>query len=87
MNQFEKITIQDAFGKDKEYELITTIVNEKTNTKYIVYKDLDDNGEDIDLYISRIDIDNDKEIISEIEDETEWNHVCQVLDDMFNNEG
>ena len=81
----ETITITDSNGKDIEYELVTVIENEKTNIKYLVYKDLVDNedSDDIDLYISRVIIENGEEIIEEIEDENEWQQVAKVLDDMF----
>lgn len=85
MSKQETITITNNDGKDIEYELVTTIENENTNIRYIVYKDLidDDTSDDIDLYISRIVTEDGKEIIEEIEDETEWNHVAKVLDDML----
>ena len=84
MNKRETITITNEKGEDIDYELVTTIINEKTNIKYIVYKDLDDNGEeDIELYISRVVTENGEEVIEEIDDEEEWNHVSQVLDDML----
>lgn len=81
----ETITITDSNGKDIEYELVTVIENEKTNIKYLVYKDLvdDEDSDDIDLYISRVIIENGEEIIEEIEDENEWQQVAKVLDDMF----
>ncbi len=85
MSKQETITITNSDGKDVEYELVTTIENENTNIRYIVYKDLidDDTSDDIDLYISRVSIEDGKEIIEEIEDETEWNNVAKVLDDML----
>lgn len=85
MTKQETITITNSDGEDIEYELVTTIENEATNVHYIVYKDLldDDSSEDIDLYISRVVIENDKEIIEEITDEEEWNNVAKVLDDML----
>lgn len=81
----ETITITDSNGKDIEYELVTVIENEKTNIKYLVYKDLidDEDSDDVDLYISRVIIENGEEIIEEIEDENEWQQVAKVLDDMF----
>lgn len=81
----ETITITDSNGKDIEYELVTVIENEKTNIKYLVYKDLidDEDSDDVDLYISRVVIENGEEIIEEIEDENEWQQVAKVLDDMF----
>ncbi len=81
----EKITITNSNGEDIEYELVTTIENEKTNIKYLVYKDLidDESSDDIDLYISRVIKENGEEIIEEIEDEQEWKNVAKVLDDMF----
>ncbi len=81
----EKITITNSNGEDIEYELVTTIENEKTNIKYLVYKDLidDESSDDIDLYISRVIKENGEEIVEEIEDEQEWQEVAKVLDDMF----
>lgn len=81
----DTITITDSNGKDIEYELVTVIENEKTNIKYLVYKDLidDEDSDDIDLYISRVVIEDGQEIIEEIEDEKEWESVAKVLDDMF----
>lgn len=81
----EKITITNSNGEDIEYELVTVIENEKTNIKYLVYKDLidDEDSDDIDLYISRVVIEDGKEIIEEIEDEQEWQQVSKILDDMF----
>lgn len=85
MEEREKITITNSEGNDIEYELITIIENENTDKKYLVYKDLidDEDSEDIDLYISRVLMEDGKEIIEEIEDEKEWNQVAKVLDDMF----
>lgn len=81
----EKITITNSNGEDIDYELVTVIENEKTNIKYLVYKDLidDEDSDDIDLYISRVVIEDGKEIIEEIEDEQEWQQVSKILDDMF----
>lgn len=85
MSKQETITITNSDGEDVEYELVTTIENENTNIRYIVYKDLIDNeaSDDIDLYISRVVTENGKEIIEEIDDESEWNSVAKVLDDML----
>lgn len=85
MDKAETITITDSNGKDVEYELVTVIENEKTNIKYLVYKDLidDEDSEDIELYISRVILENGKEIIEEIEDDKEWEQVSKILDDMF----
>ena len=80
------IEIENDNGENIEYELVTTIINEKTNTKYIVYKDItssDSDEEDIDLYISKVVNENGKEIIEEITDDGEWNKVSKQLDDLF----
>ncbi len=80
------IEIENDNGENIEYELVTTIINEKTNTKYIVYKDItssDSDEEDIDLYISKVVNENGKEIIEEITDDDEWNKVSKQLDDLF----
>jgi uncharacterized protein YrzB (UPF0473 family) len=85
MKEFETITVTNGDGKDIEYQLVTIIENEKTNMKYVVYKDLidDEESEDIDLYISKVVFEDGKEIIEDIEDEKEWNQVAKVLDDLF----
>ena len=85
MEEYEKITITNPDGKDVEYELVTTIEDEKKDTKYIVYKDLIDNedSDDVELYISKIIIEDGEEIIEEIEDDNEWEKVSKILDEMF----
>lgn len=85
MSKQGTITITNSDGSDVEYELVTTIENENTNIRYIVYKDLIDDAtsDDIDLYISRVVVEDGKEIIEEISDEDEWNSVAKVLDDML----
>lgn len=85
MEEFETITITNQDGKDVEYELVTTIEDEKKGTKYIVYKDIDDDdsSEDVELYTSKIVIEDGEEIIEEIEDDQEWEKVSKILDEMF----
>lgn len=79
------ITITNDKNENIEYELVTIIENEKTNIKYLVYKDIDDNddSDEVDLYISRTFIEDGEEIIEDIEDEKEWNQVTKILDEMF----
>lgn len=79
------ITITNDKNENIEYELVTIIENEKTNIKYLVYKDIDDNddSDEVDLYISRSFIEDGEEIIEDIEDEKEWNQVTKILDEMF----
>lgn len=78
------ITITNDNKEDIQYELVTTLFDEKTNTKYIVYKDIiDDEQEDVDFYVSKVFIENDKEIIEEITDDNEWNRVYKQLDKLF----
>lgn len=86
MTEREKITITNADGCDVQYELVTVIVNEKTNIKYLVYKDLidDETKEEVELYISRVVLEDGKEIIEEIEDDKEWDQVAKILDQMLN---
>lgn len=85
MEERERVTITNSNGEDIEYELVTIIENEKTGIKYLVYKDLmdDEVSEDIDLYISRVIVEDGKEIIEEIEDDKEWNQVTKILNEMF----
>ena len=85
MEEFETITITNQDGVDVEYELVTTIEDEKKGTKYIVYKDIDDDdsSEDVELYTSKIVIEDGEEIIEEIEDDKEWDKVSKILDEMF----
>lgn len=78
------ITITNDNKEDIQYELVTTLFDEKTNIKYIVYKDIiDDEQEDVDFYVSKVFIENDKEIIEEITDDNEWNRVYKQLDKLF----
>lgn len=85
MEEFETITITNIDGQDVEYELITTINDEKKDTKYIVYKDIieDETTEDVELFISKIIVEDGEEIIEEIEDDKEWEKVSKILDEMF----
>lgn len=85
MEEYEKITITNSDGKDVEYELVTIITDEKTDTKYIVYKDIieDDTTDDVELFISKIILEDGEEIIEEIKDDNEWEKVSKILDDMF----
>lgn len=85
MEEFETITITNLDGKDVEYELVTTITDEEKDTKYIVYKDIieDDTTDDVELFISKIMVEDGEEIIEEIEDDKEWEKVSRILDDMF----
>lgn len=81
MDEREIITISNADGKDIQYELVTVI--ETNDNKYLVYKDINDEVEDVDLYISKVVTENGNEIIEEIEDDKEWDMVSKVLDKML----
>jgi len=85
MEEFETITITNQDGVDVEYELVTIIEDEKKDTKYIVYKDIDDDNDsdDVEIYTSKIVVEDGEEIIEEIEDDKEWEKVSKILDDLF----
>ena len=78
------ITITNDNGEGIQYELVTTLIDDKINTKYIVYKDIiDEEQEYVDFYVSKVFVENDKKIIEEITDDNEWNRVYKQLDKLF----
>ena len=71
MEEFETITITNQDGEDVEYELVTIIEDEKKDT------------DDVEIYTSKIVVEDGEEIIEEIEDDKEWEKVSKILDDLF----
>ena len=72
--------ILDENGKVVECEMLYTFTNPDNNINYILYTDgTEDEGGQLEVYASRYVLDGDNYILKEIEDESEWDLVDEVL--------
>ena len=81
MEEKEMITIQNSDNSTVDVELITYLISEDNQSKYVVYSKGEKTGVNDDeiIYISRLISDNGTFKISEIVDETEWVNVQNLL--------
>jgi len=81
MENKEMITIQNSDNSTMDVELVTYLISDDKQNKYIVYSKGEKTGENNDeiIYISKLMIDNGAMKISEIIDDSEWLSVQQLL--------
>ena len=82
MEDKEMITIQNSDNSTFDVELVTYLISDDEQNKYVVYSKGEKTGTDNDeiIYISRLNIiDNGKHQVSEIIDNNEWLNVQQLL--------
>ena len=81
MEEKEMITIQNSDNSTMDVELVTYLVSEDGQNKYLVYSKGEKTGVNDDeiIYISKFEIDNGNYQISAIVDDNEWLSVQQLL--------
>ncbi len=81
MGDKEMITIQNPDSSTMDVELVTYLVSDDKQNKYVVYskgEKIGNNGDEI-IYISKLMLDNGIFKISEIVDDNEWLDVQKLL--------
>ena len=86
MEDKEMITIQNLDNSTIDVELVTYLVSEDGQNKYVVYSKGEKVGTNDDeiIYVSKLMIDNGTLKISEIVDDNEWLSVQQLLKKIAN---
>jgi uncharacterized protein YrzB (UPF0473 family) len=86
MEEKEMITIKNPDESASSVELITYLVSEDKQNKYVVYSKGEKTGVDDDeiIYISKLFVDNGVLKISEITDDNEWVNVQKLLKGIAN---
>lgn len=81
MEEKEMITIQNPDNSTIDVELVTYLISEDKQNKYVVYSKGEKTGVNDDeiIYISKLTIDNGSLKISEIVDDNEWLNVQNLL--------
>lgn len=81
MEEKEMITIQNPDNSTIDVELVTYLISEDKQNKYVVYSKGEKTGANDDeiIYISKLTIDNGSLKISEIVDDNEWLNVQNLL--------
>lgn len=81
MENKEMITIKNSDNSTIDVELVTYLISEDKQNKYIVYSKGEKTGVNDDeiIYISKLTIDNGSLKISEIVDDNEWLNVQNLL--------
>lgn len=82
----EMITIQNPDNSTIDVELVTYLISEDKQNKYVVYSKGEKTGVNDDeiIYISKLTIDNGSLQISEITDDNEWLNVQNLLKKVAN---
>ena len=82
----KRIIIEDSNGIQKEAHLVTYLVSDDKEAKYVVYSKGEVSGEDGDIiiYISRIANEGSTLLIEEITDDQEWSNVLVLLKKIAN---
>jgi len=86
MEEKEMITIQNPDNTTIDVELVTYLISEDKQNKYIVYSKGEKTGVNDDeiIYVSKLTIDNGSLQISEIVDDNEWLNVQNLLKKVAN---
>ena len=86
MENKEMITIKNSDNSTINVELVTYLISEDKQNKYIVYSKGEKTGVNDDeiIYISKLNIDNGALTISEIVDDNEWLNVQNLLKKIAN---
>lgn len=82
----EMIEIVNTDGTKDEVEVVTYLVSEDGQSKYLVYTKSEKQGEAEDqvIYISKMISDNDAYKLEEITDDEEWTSVQHLLKKIAN---
>ena len=82
----KRIIIEDSNSVQKEAHLVTYLLGEENEAKYIVYSKGEVSGEngDMVIYISRITNEGSTLLIEEITDDQEWSKVLVLLKKIAN---
>ena len=82
----EMIKLVDMNGNESEVELITYLISDDNMSNYVVYTKGETQGAEQDriIYISKINREDNKLVISEIIDDNEWIAVQQLLKNIAN---
>lgn len=82
----KRIVIEDNHGVQKEAHLVTYLLSENSDAKYVVYSKGEVSGSDGDIviYISRITNDGPVLKIEEITSDQEWSDVLVLLKKIAN---
>ena len=82
----KRIIIEDNNGIQKEAHLVTYLLSDDKEAKYVVYSKGEVSGEDGDIiiYISRITNEGPTLLIEEITDDQEWSNVLVLLKKIAN---
>lgn len=80
------ITIENSDGTKLDVELITYLISEDQQNKYIVYSkgEMSGTAGDEIIYISKVAREGDAIIVSEIVDDVEWTNVQGLLKKIAN---
>ncbi len=81
MNDKEMITIQNSDNSTIDVELVTYLISDDKQNKYVVYSKGEKTGANDDeiIYISKFNINNGIYEITEIVDDNEWLNVQNLL--------
>lgn len=82
----EMIEIVNTNGTTEQVEVVTYLVSEDGQNKYLVYTKGETQGDEGDqvIYISKMISDNDAYKLEEITDDEEWTTVQQLLKKIAN---
>lgn len=82
----KRIIIEDNNGVQKEAHLITYLLSDNKEAKYVVYSKGEVSGTDGDIviYISKIANEGPTLLIEEITDDQEWSDVLTLLKKIAN---
>lgn len=81
MDDKEMITIQNSDNSTIDVELVTYLISDDMQNKYVVYSKGEKTGTNDDeiIYISKFNINNGIYEITEIVDDNEWLNVQNLL--------
>lgn len=82
----EMIEIVNTNGTTEQVEVVTYLISEDGQNKYLVYTKGETQGDEGDqvIYISKMISDNDAYKLEEITDDEEWTTVQQLLKKIAN---
>ena len=76
------LRLTDDLGNTKEYEILMTLKMEETNKNYIIYTDNTKDNEDLNIYASIYNPDNNE--LEEIKTDKEWDIIDKILEKNMN---
>jgi len=84
MENIKLITLINGIENAIEVELISAFEIPPNNTKYLIYtkNEKDENG-NIIIYIGKLELQNDKQYIINIESDNEWEKIKNIIKSML----